>query len=990
MSILKTYYVGQGGNKAGVSYDSDNFQTLTGYNSIFSGSVPSVNVDPNNGNRVIFTGTVSLVDVLRVSTDSGTTFNTPGGDWSSNFINLNSNKGASISWLDSYTIIISGNNGIFKSTDGGSTFNYVVSTHDFATLYGDTVNVAKSYFSTENIGVLALSKSNGLVATKVYKTTDGGINWTLLSNYAPADQYTPVTDLWISTSGSKIIGVNKKGVFRSTNGGTLFTYPLTFSVVNEAGTGARLSNVSDTIFYASGGNAAIYKTINGGLSWTQQRIGGLTDVLYSLSFYNNTSGFVGIGSSIYKTTDSGITLSLISNVQTTVDKIATVNYVCGDCPDGFVQTAIDTCSGVEVLPDSCGPGFVYIQDINSCVGEGDCPPIDLYFVVDLSSSVSSGEVLQTIDLLNSIINYEDLTATPPVSIPDLLNADKLRIGLVSFGQNSPASYQTDNNYNYDLTSDAAVLTSNFATLTALSSSGTNTPLGLWEARERLVGGTDLNARPKIQDDPVNGAVKKIILITDGVPSAVNNMTTSSTPNSIAWETDTLGDASMATYVITNADDGSVPDITTGAGLASGSCIRTTPSGPSLVYSDCARCSIFARTMEIGAFLKTIDGININVSILAEVTGGKNWQTWPDLASYNFPGPSYEAVVTYKALIEGNINLHSELFPPSIDPASPYYISGGYQPTNPELNGNMNKLGLTGQDPAQAVGIPYGRLTYKPGPSTINYSYFSSDASGTWSDINSISATPFAYGTSSLNYIGFFSTGAFDPLGIWDCPDADPNYVPLCSKKADNTNDAYVTLFSEAADILAPALASSLCDVTIPVLCPEGCEVVSSVENANCECPQTLIIPACVYNIYDCGDLTTPLYCTNNDLSFDVGNVVTITIDGEPVTGCYKVGFSDKDYCDVYTDVAVVDTFLSCEECQPNIYKLTTCATESSVFIYTDEITMADYVDKVVVIEGYPKLCWLVTLDQATANPVLQTITVIEDYPDCPCCFDYQH
>lgn len=994
MSIVKSYYVSRAGNQAGVSYDSQSFETLSAYTGVFPSSVPSVGVDPTNGNRVLFTGANAGVDIIRLSTDSGATLNTPGGNWSSNSVGLNSNIGASISWLDLDTIIVSGNNGIFKSTDAGLTFNYVVPTQDFATLYGDVVTVAKSYFATEVLGLLALSKGDGLVPTRLYKTTDGGINWTFMLTYTPSDIYTPITDLWMSEDGSKIIGVTKLGVFRSTNGGSLFTYPLIYSVVNNAGYGSKLTRVSDTVMYVSGGSGAIYKTINGGVSWTQQRVGALSDTIFALHFYNNTSGFVAIGQQLFTTTNSGVTLQEVSNIGNTVVEMVSIEYNCGDCPPGYTKSAIDTCSGVDVLPDSCGPGFAYIEEINSCVGQGDCPPVDLYFVIDLSSSVNAGEVASTKSLLLAIANYEDLSADPPISIPTLLSEDKLRIGLVSYGQNSPANIGSLANQNFDLTSDIALLDDNIDTLTSLSSAGTNTPLGLWEARMRLVGGTDPNARPKFQDDPENGALKKIILITDGVPSAVDNMSETSTPDSIPWYTDDLGDAAMSTYTITNQNHNAVPDIQTGAGIADGRCIRTTPNGASTGYSDCARCSIFARTMEIGHFIKNVDNIKINVSILAEVTGGKNWQTYPDLAPYNFPGPSYEAVVTYKALIEGKIKHHSEMFPPSIDPTSPYYIASGYQVTNPKLNGNMNNLGLTNQTTAEAVGIPYGRLIYKPevnSAASNNYSYFSSNTSGTWPDINTLSATPNAYGTSVVDYIGLYDpTRPFNPLGIWDCPDADPMYVPLCSQKADGSNDLYVALFDEAADSIAPDLAIGLCDSTIPVVCPEGCTIVKTVENVRCECPKNLSIPPCVYNIYACSDLTSPLYCTTNDLSLDVGNVVNISIDGADIEGCYKIGFSDKDYCDVYTNIAVTQTYISCDDCQPKVYKLTTCAANSDISIYTDQENMADYVGKSVVLLDYPKLCWYVTEEFLTTSTSLQLVTVSEDYPDCECCFEYQH
>ena len=990
MSIVKSYYVARAGGQAGVSYDSQSFETLPAYTGVFSGSVPSVGVDPTNGNRVLFTGANGITDIIRISTDSGVTLDTPGGNWTSTPIGLNSNIGASISWLDLDNIIISGNNGIFKSIDAGLTFNYVVAVQDFATLYGDTVVTAKSYFATESLGLLALSKADGLVATKLYKTTNGGLNWTLMLTYTPTDIYTPITDLWMSEDGSKIIGVTKLGVFRSTNGGSLFTYPLIYSVVNNAGYGSKLSRVSDTVLYASGGAGTIYKTINGGVSWTQQITGSLSDTIFALHFYNSTSGFVAIEQVLYTTTNSGVTLQPVTNIGTTIVEMVSIEYNCGDCPPGYTKSAIDTCSGVDVSDDQCGPGFAYIEEINACIGQGDCPPIDLVFSIDLSSSVScSTEVPAIQDLIDSILTYQDLIADPPIDIPGLLNDDKLRVGIVTWGQNSPARWmgtgsnpgcvETDTNTNLELTNDYAVIMANVNSTEGLRSAGTNTPLGLWEARNVILNSP--NSRPD--------AVKKIIMITDGVPSAVDNVFAPYTNATSAWTTNTLGDASMTTYTISNPVVGATPNVLKGEGLITGDCLGDT------YFTECWRCSVFARTMEIANFIKTVDNIKLSFAILAEVTGGRNWQTDPELAPYNFQGPSWEAVVTYRALIEGRIKNLSDMFPPSVDSASPFYVAAGYQPTNPKLNGNMNRLGLTGQDPAipgEVEGIPYGRLIQGPQASssalTNKYSSFSNDSSGTWPDLNAISATPGAYGTGGT-YIGALTT-EFNPFVVWDCPDANPAYVPACSLKSDGSPDVYVSTFAEASDQIAPALAIGLCESTIPVTCPEGCTIVKTVENVRCECPKSLSIPPCVYNIYACSDLSNPVYCTTNDLSLDVGNVVNISIDDSEIDGCFKIGFSDKDYCDTYTNITVTNTYISCDECQPKVYKLTTCAVNSDISIYTDQIEIADYIGKSVVLLDYPKLCWYVTEETLTTNPELQLVTVSEDYPDCECCFEYQH
>jgi photosystem II stability/assembly factor-like uncharacterized protein len=949
MSIIKSYYVARAGNKAGVSYDSTSFEDITSFNPVFASTTPSVGVDPGNGNRIVFTGAAGGADILRMSVDSGVNLDTPGGTWSANYVNLNGGNGASISWLDSENIIISGNNGVIKSTDGGLTFNYVVPTEDFTTLYDDDITLARTYFSTTSLGLLALAKADGLVSTKLYKTTDGGINWTEITTYTPTNIYASITDLWISEDGLKIIGVTKTGVFRSTNGGILFTYPLTFSVVNQAGYGSKITAVNNTVYYVSGGAGAIYKTINGGVSWTQQRIGLTSDTVFGLHFYNDTSGFIAISDRLYSTTDSAVTIQEISNIGTTVVELTSIEYNCGECPPSYTKTAIDTCSGIERLPDQCGPGFAYVEEINSCVGGDDCPPTEIVFVLDVGGSVTSPpqgtEQVEMQAFLQAIVNAPNVQAT--------LISGVLKLGFCVFAGDAP----TTSGYTLDLTSDIPSINAYIANFINLDpSGGTNTSAG-FERGTGILFGTNSSIT----------AGKKIILVTDGFAASLP--LNASTDTFVISNNDGLSN----TWTITN-------NTTPPCGRQNGA------SNP----TDCTRCEIYTTAMEIADYIKNTLGVDLTLAIL---TGQTPVNLNDILTEVQNPGgsPTVEAYLTYRAYVTGYLDQMTHMFPLSQDPTSTWYIGDdAYKPPSPIAGGHLSQIGLTNQN----TGISFGRLIYGPQASTTpgmadgstRMANYSSNASQVWP------ALPGIYGTQTTPAISV-TKSTFDPYGLWDCnlPGDLPNpYAPMCGTKPNGDLDLYVSSFADAATQLAPEIAASLCSTAIEVVCPVGCTLVKTIENATCDCPKTLIIPSCVYSIYSCDNLSNPIYCTTNDLSSDVGNVVNISIDGSPIQGCFKIGFSDKDYCDQYTNIGVTDTYISCEDCQPKAYKLTTCAENSNISIYTIQEDMLDYVDKVVVLTDYPKLCWSVTEELLIGGETIQTVVVSQDYPDCPCCFEYQH
>jgi photosystem II stability/assembly factor-like uncharacterized protein len=179
---------------------------------------------------------------------------------------------------------VAGNNGVWKSTDGGATWTNttatITSTNPWTSVRIDPNNSATLYAAVGNIFGSSL---NG-----VYKTTNAGGSWTPLSN-APSGLPAGRIVVAVSASNSQVIYVSADGngnagstpfgalykIERSDNGGSTFT-DLTAGTPNYMGgqgwydTTLIVDPTNSAIVYAGGaaGARSVLRSTNSGVNWT--------------------------------------------------------------------------------------------------------------------------------------------------------------------------------------------------------------------------------------------------------------------------------------------------------------------------------------------------------------------------------------------------------------------------------------------------------------------------------------------------------------------------------------------------------------------------------------------------------------------------------------------------------------------------------------------------------------------------------------------------
>ena len=190
-------------------------------------------------------------------------------------------------------------NQVFKTTDGGNTF----------VLLGTPVEGGYTYeisFINENIGYASAGGNLGssFGARKVYKTTDGGLNWNPTNN---GNSLTSNNLKYIHFIDENI-GFAGGGVIKTIDGGDTWSY------LNSVIGFGQVQFLNSQIGYGRRvgySNGRIYKTIDGGTTWNVSI--EVEEDINDFYFLDENNGyFVGDNALMHKTTDGGTTWQELS------------------------------------------------------------------------------------------------------------------------------------------------------------------------------------------------------------------------------------------------------------------------------------------------------------------------------------------------------------------------------------------------------------------------------------------------------------------------------------------------------------------------------------------------------------------------------------------------------------------------------------------------------------------------------------------------------
>jgi len=195
----------------------------------------------------------------------------------------------------------------YKTTDGGNTWNLI----PFQSGYVLGTSMYGIYFQDSSIGYITGASG------RIIKTTDGGNTWTFNSpTYNDIKQLDFLTD----TIGYGLVG---NSLFKTTDEGITWTN-IGAPVADEKT--AKFDFINENIGFAlvggeigtSANTGSVYKTIDGGFSWTKMNtgLGIINEDLYSIDFINENVGFISGGYNlrqVLKTIDGGINWTPVLN-----------------------------------------------------------------------------------------------------------------------------------------------------------------------------------------------------------------------------------------------------------------------------------------------------------------------------------------------------------------------------------------------------------------------------------------------------------------------------------------------------------------------------------------------------------------------------------------------------------------------------------------------------------------------------------------------------
>ena len=182
---------------------------------------------------------------------------------------------------------------MYKSTDGGLSWTHMTNGLPGGNSDSGTINAGVSHILVLDTNVLLVDVSDQQSYKGIYKSNDGANSWNKLSDLPDGKK---VKD-WVATDANTIYASSTNNVYKSIDGGSSWEL---ISTGLPAGVGAnRLVAAGNDIVYAAFQGNGVYTTTDGGAHWTTMN-NGLTDLnVWSMAIDQNGTIYAGTTSGVF-------------------------------------------------------------------------------------------------------------------------------------------------------------------------------------------------------------------------------------------------------------------------------------------------------------------------------------------------------------------------------------------------------------------------------------------------------------------------------------------------------------------------------------------------------------------------------------------------------------------------------------------------------------------------------------------------------------------
>ena len=178
---------------------------------------------------------------------------------------------------------------LYRTINGGETWNLTYS--------NNAVSANDMQFPTDSIGYIV-----GNIG-KVLRTEDAGASWTDISNSSINGSLQCV---WFTSPDTGFAGRSSTfGMYKTTNGGLTWSQNFGYYFTNCYS----MHFLNDSLGFAGAFGNAIFRTTNAGETWSQQSYPQLSEYIRSFDFADSLSGMAVSGGYIYRTINGGTTWS---------------------------------------------------------------------------------------------------------------------------------------------------------------------------------------------------------------------------------------------------------------------------------------------------------------------------------------------------------------------------------------------------------------------------------------------------------------------------------------------------------------------------------------------------------------------------------------------------------------------------------------------------------------------------------------------------------